>query len=109
MRRGDVFLVRRPGSRDPKKRRLFVIVSRQPLIDSKLSTVICAPIYSTYHGLSTQVHLTPADGVKQDCCIHCDELISLQKILLNDYIIALGSEKLTQLQSALRIALDIDR
>ncbi len=32
--------------------RVFVVVSRQALIDSRFSTIICAPVYSTRHGLA---------------------------------------------------------
>ena len=42
MRRGDLYRVSRPSARDPKKYRIFVVASRQVLIDSKFSTVICA-------------------------------------------------------------------
>ena len=55
LKRGDLYGVPHPSARDPRRSRVFVVVSRQVLIDSKFSTVICAPIYSAYHGLSTQV------------------------------------------------------
>jgi mRNA interferase MazF len=61
-------------------------VSRQILIDSKFSTVVCAPIYSAYHGLSTQVPVGVEDGLKHDSSIHCDELVSLPKSVLTDYV-----------------------
>ena len=86
MRRGELYRVRRPSSRDPKKFRVFVIVSRQILIDSRFSTVICAPIYSIYNGLSTQVAVGIDEGLKHDSSIHCDDLISLPKNMLTDYI-----------------------
>ena len=86
MRRGQLYRVRRPSSRDPKKFRVFVIVSRQILIDSRFSTVICAPVYSTYDGLSTQVAVGIDEGLKHDSSIHCDELISLPKSMLKNYI-----------------------
>jgi mRNA interferase MazF len=47
VRRGDLYRVERGSQRDPKKSRVFVVVSRQELIDSRFSTVICAPVYST--------------------------------------------------------------
>jgi hypothetical protein len=34
MNRGEFYLVRKPGSLDPRKQRVFVIVSRQVLVDS---------------------------------------------------------------------------
>ena len=42
MTRGELYRVVRPSSRDPRRFRVFVVVSRQVLIDSKFSTVIGA-------------------------------------------------------------------
>ena len=77
------------------------------LIDSKFSTVICAPIYSAYHGLSTQVLVGIEQGLKHDSSIHCDDLVSLPKSVLTDYVGSLTSAKITELDQALRTALDI--
>ena len=43
MKRGELYRVAKPLARDPKRFRVFVIVSRQALIESRYSTVICAP------------------------------------------------------------------
>ena len=64
MNRGDMYRVAKPSARDPKRFRVFVVVSRQVLIDSKFSTVICAPVYSAHHGLSTQVAVGPDEGLR---------------------------------------------
>ena len=48
MKRGDLYRVVNPSPHDPKRSRVFVVVSRQVLIDSRFSTVICAPIYTSY-------------------------------------------------------------
>jgi mRNA interferase MazF len=108
MRRGELYRVQQPSSRDPKKFRVFVVVSRQVLIDSRFSTVICAPVYSAYEGLSTQVAVGPSDGLKHDSSIYCDELVSLPKASLTHFIGMLSPEKLLQLDRALLIALQID-
>ncbi len=108
MRRGDLYRVKRPSSRDPKKFRVFVIVSRQILIDSRFSTVICAPIYTTYQGLSTQVAVGIDEGLKHDSGIHCDELISLPKSMLTNYVGMLPAEKLHLLERAQKIALQLN-
>lgn len=108
MSRGDLYRVfRRPGS-DPKKSRIFVVVSRQVFIDSAYSSVICAPIYSARLGLSTQVNVGPDEGLKGDSCIHCDELVSLPKSALTNYIGSLPQTKTDELNSALKVALAID-
>lgn len=102
-----MYLVRKPGSRDPRKQRVFVIVSRQALVDSRFSTVICAPIYSRHDGLSTQVPIDPSEGLKRESSIHCDELVSLPKSALTHYMGSLESAALEYLDSALAISLGL--
>ena len=79
MKRGELYRIEHPSSRDPRKFRVFVVVSRQVLIDSKFSTVICAPVYSSHDGLLTQVLIGINEGLKNDSSIHCDELVSIPK------------------------------
>ncbi|NOS89451.1 MAG: type II toxin-antitoxin system PemK/MazF family toxin [Methylococcaceae bacterium] len=105
MKRGDLYRVAHPSARDPKRSRVFVVVSRQVLLDSQFSTVICAPIYTNYHGFSTQVHVDVEDGLKHSCSVHCDELVSLPKSVLIDYIGQLSRTKLDELNYALKVAL----
>ena len=108
MQRGELYLVRKPGSRDPKKQRVFVVVSRQLVIDSKFSIVIGAPVYSRNDGLSTQVKLGPEHGLKHESSIHCDELVSLPKEVLTHYVGRLDNASMQRLDHALAIALDLD-
>ncbi len=107
MKRGELYRVANPSAKDPKKSRVFVIVSRQVLIDSRFSTVICAPIYSTHDGLSTQVLVGVDEGLKHDSSIHCDEFVSLAKSLLTNFVGSLSPQKVEELNKALSIALDI--
>ena len=108
MKRGDLYRVFKGFKHDTKNYRVFAILSRQALIDSKFSTVICAPIYSNYLGISTQVPIGIDDGLKHDSCIYCDEIISIPKSLLTDYIGTLSPQKLNELNKALLIAFDLD-
>ena len=108
MKRGELYRVYRGSKIDPKNFRVFVIVSRQILIDSKFSTVTCAPIYTTCDGLSTQVEIGVEEGLKHNSSIHCDELVSIPKTLLTDYVGKLSWKKLIELRSALMIALEIE-
>ena len=105
MRRGDLYRVRRPGSRDPKKSRVFAIVSRQTLIDSRFSTVICAPVYTRREGLATEVPVGSDEGLKHDSSILCDALVSLPKSTLSNFVGALSAVKLRALNESLCIAL----
>jgi mRNA interferase MazF len=111
MKRGEFYLVKKPGARDPKKQRVFLVVSRQALIDSRFSTLTCAPVYSRRDGLSTQVPVGVPEGLKDelqnDSSIHCDELLSLPKSMLTNYIGYLGDRRMKELDAALAIALDL--
>jgi len=108
LKRGDLYRVHKGSKHDSKNYRVFVVVSRQALIDSKFSTVICAPVYSNYHGISTQVPVGIDEGLKHESCIYCDEIISIPKFLLTDYIGALSDQKQSQLNKALLIAFELD-
>jgi len=108
MRRGDLFLVRKPGKAEPKKQRVFAVVSRQVMLDSRFSTAICAPVYSRHDGLSTQVGIGVDEGMKHESSVHCDELVSLPKAMLTGFVGRLSGAKLAELDSALAMALDLD-
>jgi mRNA interferase MazF len=102
-----MFRVANPSAHDPKRSRVFVIVSRQALIQSQFSTVICAPLYSRHDGLSTQVAVGTDEGLKHESSIHCDELVSLPKTYLTNFVGALSPSKIQELNDALRIAMDV--
>jgi len=106
VRRGELYRVFRPGG-DPKLYRTFAVVSRQALIDSRFSTVICAPVFSSGEGLSTQVAIGPDEGLKHSGWIMCDNLVSIRKSDLTNYVGSLSPAKLIELARALRMALDL--
>ena len=108
MKRAELYRVQKPSSHDPKKYRVFAVASRQILIDSRFSTVICAPVYTKYDGLRTQVQVGVEDGLKHDSSIHCDELVSLPKSILTNYVGTLSEQKIAELDTALKAALDLD-
>lgn len=105
MTRGELYRVVHPAGRAPKKSRVFVVGSRQGLVDSRFSTVICAPVYSTHHGLSSQVAVGLDEGLKHESSIHCDELVSLLRTMLTNYVGTLSPQKSEALNEALRVAL----
>ena len=107
MKRGELYRVRRPGGGDPRRSRVFVVVARQVLIDSRFSTVVCAPVYSRFDGLSTQVRVGVDEGLKHESAIHCDELVSLPKAMLTDFVGSVLPEKRQELNRALCVALEI--
>jgi mRNA interferase MazF len=106
VRRGELYRVFRPGG-DPKQYRIFAIVSRQALIDSRFSTVVCAPIFTTGAELSTQLSIGPDEGLKHPSWIMCDNLVSIRKSELTNYVGSLSGPKLAELDRALKMALDL--
>lgn len=102
-----MYLVKKPGVSDPKRQRVFVVVSRQALLDSRFSTAVCAPVYSRHDGLSTQIRIGVEDGLKQESSIHCDELVSLPKAMLTHYVGCLTDRQVNELNQALLTALDL--
>jgi mRNA interferase MazF len=107
VKRGDLYRVRHPGRGDPKRSRVFVVVSRQALIDSRFSTVVCAPIYSRQDGIATQVEVGPEHGLKHESSVHCDALVSVPKTMLTDFVGALTAERRRRLDRALTVALGL--
>lgn len=66
-RRGDVWLARLD------KVRPIVVLSRDPM-GQLLQAVISAPVTSTIRGLSTEVRVGPADGVRIQSVANLDNL-----------------------------------
>ena len=106
MQRGELYRVYKPGG-DPEQYRTFVIVSRQILIDSRFSAVVCAPVFSSGDGLSSQVSIGPDEDMKHPSWIMCDNLVSLRKQDLTRFVGSLSVAKLAELHRALKMALDI--
>ena len=87
---------------------MFVVVSRQALIDSRFSTVVCAPVLGQRHGLATELDVGPEVGLKHPSSVHCDALVSLAKASLTDYVGSLPFARIRDLDEALRIALAVE-
>jgi len=107
VKRGDLYRVYRGSKNDPKKHRVFLVVSRQTLIDQSFSSVICAPVYTNYRGFLTQVEVGVDEGLKHDSAVFCDDLISIPKSMLTDYVGTFHDDKMELINAALRIALAI--
>jgi mRNA interferase MazF len=106
VRRGDLYRVRKPGD-DPKLFRTFVVVSRQVLIDSRFSSVVCAPVFTLGEGLSSQVPVGAAEGLEHSSWIMCDNLVSLRKSEFTHFVGSLSASKLRELNHALTVALGL--
>lgn len=95
MRRGEIFQVHKPKQDDPKRYRSYVVVSRQDLVDSAHSTVVCAPTYTRGWRPSTQVAVGLSEGLKHDSWIACDDLRSISKSSLAQFVGSLSRPRWT--------------
>ncbi len=84
------------------------MVSRQTFIESRSSTVVCAPIYSNLLGLATEVPVGSSEGLKHPSAIQCDRLVSIEKSKLTSFVGALPEPRLVALKNALRVALAVE-
>lgn len=108
MKRGELYRLERPSKRDPKRFRVYVIVSRNDLFLTTFPTVVCAPVHSNYIGLSTEVEVGVNEGLKHDSSIRCDELVSIAKSDSTNFIGSFSPQKIQELNQALKVALEID-
>ena len=75
VRRGDIWLA------ELDKRRPVVVLTRDPL-GRVLHSVIIGPVPSTIRGLSTEVELGAADGMRRRCVVNLDSLQLLARSAL---------------------------
>jgi mRNA interferase MazF len=108
LKRGELYLVYRGDKQDPKNQRVFVIVSRQELIDAAFSSVICAPVYTNFEGRLTQLAVGIDEGLKHESAVICDALVSIPKSLLTNYVGKLSIQKLYSLNQCLIAALELE-
>lgn len=107
MRRGELYRVSKPHG-DPKDYRIFVVVSRQTLIDSRFPFLICAAVMTEGQGLATQVSIGIDEGMKHNSWVHCDDLRNLEKRQLTQYVGSISGGKMKKLNFALAVALDLE-
>ena len=103
MRRGEVWWANLPS---PIGRRPVVIVTRSSAVAAR-NQVVITPITRTQHGIKSEVLLTRADGMPRDSVINCDSLQTVAKVRFERRILTLNSQKLSELDAALRFALEL--
>jgi mRNA interferase MazF len=108
MERGEIYRTAERVSERGNKPGFYVVVSRSFVASNDdIATVVCAPVYSTVHGISTEVVLGPAEGVPRTSAIRCDFLTLMFKRKLTTYVSSLPPSKLKELNGALATALEV--
>lgn len=100
LRRGDVvWLGQTKGARRP-----VVILTRNAAI-GVLTRVVVAPVTRTVRGIPTEVALSRADGMPDECVVTADNVQAVPKGMLKGRITTLSPARLDELCEALVYAL----
>jgi mRNA interferase MazF len=90
----------------PDKKRPVLILTRDSVL-KYLGEVTIAPITTTVRDIPSEVFLSPAEGMSQDCAVNCDHLQTVSKGKIGSLITSLSYLKMVEVGRAVRFALDI--
>jgi mRNA interferase MazF len=90
----------------PDKKRPVLLLTRDSVLEY-LAEVTIAPITTTVRNIPSEVFLSKADGMPQDCAINCDHLQTVSKTKIGPLITSLPSSKMVDVGRAIRFALNI--
>lgn len=90
----------------PDKKRPVLILTRDSVLEY-LGEVTIAPITTTVRDIPSEVFLSKADGMPQDCAVNCDHLQTVSKGKLGAQVTSLSQAKMVEVSRAIRFALDI--
>ena len=108
MKRGEIYRTQEKIPERGYKPGFYVVVSRNFVARNEdISTVVCAPVYSEILGLKSEVELGVTEGVSHESAIRCDFLMLLFKRKLTHCVGTLPTNKLKELNRALRYALEL--
>lgn len=104
MKRGEVWWAELPH---PIGRRPVVLLSRDEAYTVR-NAVTVAEVTATIRNIPVEVQLGQEDGLPKKCVVNLDTIVTVRKELLKERIALLSTEKIKEINSAIRFALDID-
>jgi len=87
----------------PDKRRPVLILTRDEVLD-RLNEIIVVPATRTIRGLSTEVVLTPDDGMPMACALNFDHVALAQRDRFGPVLCELPEGRWTEIRHALLLA-----
>ncbi len=90
----------------PDKKRPVLILTRDSVLEY-LGEVTIAPVTTAVRNIPSEVFLSKAEGMPQDCAVNCDHLQTVSKAKIGPLIMSLPSSKMIDVGRAIRFALDI--
>lgn len=104
MKRGEVWWAELP---QPVGRRPVVLLSRDEAYTVR-NAVTVAEVTRTIRKIAVEVPLGSDDGLPKNCVANLDTIITIRKELLIERISLLRSDKIEQIEKAIRFALGMD-
>jgi len=90
----------------PDKKRPVLILTRNSVLEY-LGEVTVAPITSIVRNIPSEVFISKAESMPQDCAVNCDHLQTVSKGKIGSLITSLPPAKMVDVGRAVRFALDI--
>lgn len=103
MRRGEVWWVDFPA---PVGRRPAVLVSRDQAYRVRSAATV-VPLTRTVRNIPSEIPLGPADGLPKVGAANADDITTVSKARLREYLATLSSAKIAALERAIRFSLDL--
>jgi len=104
MKRGEV---RWYTFKPPDKRRPVLILTRDSVI-GVLNALTVAPITTTMRDIPSQIFLSQADGMLNECVVNVDSLQTVPKSQLGELITQLSPVRMAEVKQAVNFALGFD-
>ena len=103
MKRGEIWWVNFPA---PTGRRPAVLISRNQAYAVRAAVTV-VPLTRTVRNIASEVPLGPADGVPKTSVANADDVTTVPKARLEEYVTTLSPAKLTSLDRAIKFSLDL--
>lgn len=100
MKRGDI---RWYTFRPPDKRRPVLILTRSDIVSS-INEIIVVPATRTIRGLTTELILTPDDGMPETCALNFDHISLAQRSRIGPLLCNLSADRWPEVRHALLIS-----
>jgi len=103
VKRGEIWWVNFPA---PTGRRPAVLISRNQAYAVR-AAVSVVPLTRTVRNIASEVPLGPADGVPKTSVANADDVTTVPKARLEEYLTMLSPAKLASLERAIKFSLDL--
>ena len=103
MQKGDIWWANLP---EPIGRRPVALLSRNEAYEVRNSVTV-AEVTSTIRDIPIEVRIGKRENMPKECVINLDTIITIRKELLDQRIVHLDSGKISEVDDAIKFALDL--